>query len=235
MGQYSTIAGLMVLLAWEYAAQRTILAPSRYWHARVAALVALWFLMVKLPLGAARKHFDFPYTLDLISEQPVLVQAAAGLLLVTFLRYWLHRLKHENSFLWRHLHQLHHSATRIECLTSFYKHPLELLLTALVTLFGLFFVLNVTFQAFALVVGTIKFLDMFQHSNVSTPRWMGFLLHRPESHSVHHKADHHRDNYCEIPLWDQVFGTFQNPAAAAERAGFGAEEEDKVFRRTLFY
>src|SRR5438128_651613 len=44
----------------------------------------------------------------------------------TFVYYWWHRYRHESQFLWRTLHQIHHSARRLEILTSFYKHPVEI-------------------------------------------------------------------------------------------------------------
>ena len=53
--------------------------------------------------------------------------AALGYLVITFVYYWWHRARHEVPFLWRWLHQVHHSPRRLETLTTFYKHPLEIL------------------------------------------------------------------------------------------------------------
>jgi sterol desaturase/sphingolipid hydroxylase (fatty acid hydroxylase superfamily) len=39
----------------------------------------------------------------------------------TFVYYWWHRYRHESQFLWRTLHQIQHSARRLEIVTSFYK------------------------------------------------------------------------------------------------------------------
>src|SRR5439155_16505668 len=52
--------------------------------------------------------------------------ALAGYLASTFVYYWWHRARHRSPFLWRWFHQVHHSARRIEVVTSFYKHPLEI-------------------------------------------------------------------------------------------------------------
>jgi len=54
---------------------------------------------------------------------------------------------------------------------------------------------------------------VFQHANLKTPRWVGYLVQRPESHAVHHERGVHAYNYSDLPLWDMVFGTFRNPAA----------------------
>jgi sterol desaturase/sphingolipid hydroxylase (fatty acid hydroxylase superfamily) len=53
--------------------------------------------------------------------------AILGYFVITFVYYWWHRWRHEVPFLWRWLHQVHHSPARIEIITSFYKHPLEML------------------------------------------------------------------------------------------------------------
>ena len=49
----------------------------------------------------------------------------------TFFFYWWHRLRHVNGF-WRVFHQIHHSPSRIEVLTSFYKHPIEIAADSLI-------------------------------------------------------------------------------------------------------
>ena len=70
------------------------------------------------------------------AEQLGAVPAAAlGYLAITFVFYWWHRARHEVPLLWRWLHQVHHSAARIEVATSFYKHPVEILLNSLLSSF----------------------------------------------------------------------------------------------------
>lgn len=66
----------------------------------------------------------------------------------------------------------------------------------------------------------VAFSVAFQHANVRTPRWLGYLVQRPESHAVHHERGIHRYNYSDLPLWDIVFGTFRNPARWAGEVGF---------------
>jgi Fatty acid hydroxylase len=44
----------------------------------------------------------------------------------------VHRLRHQRGF-WQVFHQIHHSASRIEILTSFYKHPVEILTNSITT------------------------------------------------------------------------------------------------------
>ena len=55
-----------------------------------------------------------------------LPDALLGYVALTFVYYWWHRARHEVAFLWRWVHQVHHSASRLEVLTSFSKHPVEI-------------------------------------------------------------------------------------------------------------
>jgi sterol desaturase/sphingolipid hydroxylase (fatty acid hydroxylase superfamily) len=64
------------------------------------------------------------------------------------------------------------------------------------------------------------FCSMFQHTNIRTPHWLGYIVTRPESHAVHHQRGVHAYNYGDIPLFDIVLGTFRNPREWQEEAGF---------------
>jgi len=61
---------------------------------------------------------------------------------------------------------------------------------------------------------------MFQHLNVRTPQWLGYVIQRPESHSGHHERGIHARNYSDLPFWDIVFGTFHNPREFTGECGF---------------
>jgi sterol desaturase/sphingolipid hydroxylase (fatty acid hydroxylase superfamily) len=63
-------------------------------------------------------------------------------------------------------------------------------------------------------------LSLFQHWNVRTPRWLGWLLPRPEMHALHHERGVHGRNYGDLPLWDLFFGTWVNPPVFDGRVGF---------------
>jgi sterol desaturase/sphingolipid hydroxylase (fatty acid hydroxylase superfamily) len=54
-----------------------------------------------------------------------------GYFIATFVFYWWHRLRHENDFFWRYFHQIHHSPQRLEVITSFYKHPQEMMVNSI--------------------------------------------------------------------------------------------------------
>jgi sterol desaturase/sphingolipid hydroxylase (fatty acid hydroxylase superfamily) len=78
----------------------------------------------------------------------------------------------------------------------------------------------------AALAGVIGFVvALYQHWNVRTPRWTGFLIQRPEAHMLHHERGVHARNFGDLPLWDMVFGTYDNPVGlrADFRVGFEPE------------
>lgn len=144
---------------------------------------------------------------------------------ITFVYYWWHRARHEVPFLWRWLHQLHHSPQRLETVTSFYKHPLEIAANGVLSSAILYLLVGVGPGAASLAVLLTGLAELFYHWNVRTPWWLGFVVQRPESHCVHHQAGLHAWNYADLPLWDALFGTLRNPRRWRGACGFGASEQ----------
>jgi sterol desaturase/sphingolipid hydroxylase (fatty acid hydroxylase superfamily) len=150
--------------------------------------------------------------------------AAAGYVVITFVYYWWHRWRHEVDLLWRWFHQVHHSPQRIEVITSFYKHPFELLANGVLTSAVLYGVVGLGPAAASLAVTATGLAELFYHWNVATPHWIGFLVQRPESHCVHHQEGLHSYNFADLPVWDWLFGTLRNPRRWDARCGFGDAE-----------
>jgi sterol desaturase/sphingolipid hydroxylase (fatty acid hydroxylase superfamily) len=150
-----------------------------------------------------------------------------GLVATDFIIYWFHRLRHRVPLLWR-LHQMHHSAERLDTASAFYFHPLETVLFAVVTTFGAGLLFGVHPLAAALIGYFGFFVSVFTHANVRTPRWLGYVLQRPEGHAIHHQRGVHAFNYGALALWDLVFGTFRNPATFVEETGFWPGASGKV-------
>jgi sterol desaturase/sphingolipid hydroxylase (fatty acid hydroxylase superfamily) len=153
-----------------------------------------------------------------------------GYVAITFVYYWWHRARHEVPFLWRHLHQVHHSPARIEVLTSFYKHPLEICANAWLSSTVLVVALGLPAASAAIVVAITGVAELVYHWNVRTPRWVGWLFQRPEMHRRHHERGHHRDNYSDLPVWDLLFGTFDNPRDTPRLCGFAQQRERELVR-----
>jgi len=160
-------------------------------------------------------------------------QGVIGYLVITFVFYWWHRARHESSFLWRWFHQVHHSPSRVEILTTFYKHPFELIADSILCSAILFLGLGSSPEGAAIAVLLSAFGELFYHWNVKTPYWLGFIFQRPESHCLHHARNIHGYNYSDLPLWDMLFGTFHNPRNWNGDCGLG-DPCEKNLKKLLF-
>ena len=154
------------------------------------------------------------------SALPFWVQVVAGFLVLQFLVYAWHRTMHNVQPLWRWFHQMHHSAERVDIWGAFYFHPLDMIGWAMVGSMALVLGIGLTAEAAILVAVLATFCSMFQHANIRAPRWLGYFVTRPESHSVHHQREVHAYNYGDIPLFDILFGTFRNPKEFTGEVGF---------------
>lgn len=152
----------------------------------------------------------------------------AGYLVLSGLMYAWHRTLHNVALLWRLTHQLHHSPQRIDIPGSVLFHPTEMVAQVLLQLFVTLIVLGLDPLAAALTGYVAAFYGMFQHWNVHTPRWLGYLIQRPEAHCEHHRLGVHAFNYGDLPIWDLLLGTFRNPAHFEGRCGFEAPADRRL-------
>ena len=83
---------------------------------------------------------------------PDFASAVIAYLLLTFIYYVWHRVRHDSYFLWNTLHQFHHSPSRIETITSFYKHPLEIVVNSILIGSVVFILLGLSVEAGAQVL-----------------------------------------------------------------------------------
>jgi len=158
----------------------------------------------------------------------LIVDALVGYVVINFIYYWWHRARHEIPILWRYLHRVHHSACRLEVLTSFYKHPVEILINGFLSSAILYSLLGLDAASTGLALLIAGAAELVYHWNVKTPRWLGYLIQRPESHCIHHLRGWHRSNYSDLPLWDMLFGTFENPRGQPTPCGFGPAAERQL-------
>lgn len=226
------IAGLMVLIERLWPGQA--LPTVRLWWLRIA-LVNLAQLGIVIVAGLTWDRWLSRISLiDLNSHLGVWGSAAVAYFVSTFIYYFWHRLRHESDFFWRLCHQLHHSPRRIEVLASFYKHPVEILINSVLGALIVFALLGLSVEAAAIYTVMTAVAEYFYHWNIRTPRWLGWLIQRPESHRVHHRYQHHSQNYADLPLWDWLFGTLHNPLDSPQRCGFTPKREQRVAEMLAF-
>ena len=161
-------------------------------------------------------------------DWPAPLAGLVAYLSITFVFYWWHRWRHTIRPLWLVLHQVHHSPQRIETITSFYKHPLEILTNACIMGSLHFMLLGVEVEAAAWSLIYASIGEYLYHMNISTPHWWGYFFQRPEMHRIHHMRGHHRQNFSDLPLWDMLFGTYHNPRRSEAHCGFADDGEVKL-------
>jgi sterol desaturase/sphingolipid hydroxylase (fatty acid hydroxylase superfamily) len=204
----------------------------RSWAWRLQGFV--WFMLGGALFGNAPKLWA-----GWAAEHSLLDSSALGLwgaplavLVANFIGYGWHRLRHSVPLLWR-FHQLHHSADRLDVSGAFMFHPVETVAVAFLFSVTSSLILGISPEA-AAVAGTFGFFcATFTHANIRTPRWLGFIVQRPESHSVHHERGVHASNYGDVPIYDMLFGTFKNPAERATEVGFYDGSAQRVGRMLL--
>lgn len=155
-------------------------------------------------------------------------------LVITFVFYWWHRWRHTINVLWLLLHQIHHSPQRIETITSFFKHPVEIVFNSLIIGAVNFIALGLDMKSAGWCLLFTAIGEYFYHMNIKTPHWLGYIFQRPEMHRIHHERSKHYNNFSDLPIWDMLFGTFKNPKTMYEQCGFKPEREKKLLDMLIF-
>jgi sterol desaturase/sphingolipid hydroxylase (fatty acid hydroxylase superfamily) len=218
---------------------------ERLWPANALPRVRAWWgriLLVNITqLGmvlCAGVSWDLWFQkFSVFKIQPALNDWAAGFaayLISTLVYYGWHRVRHESRFFWLLCHQLHHSPRRIEILTSFYKHPVEIFFNAILSSAIVYGLLGCSIHAAAVYLLVTALAEYFYHWNIRTPTWLGHVIQRPESHRIHHQYQHHTHNYGDLPVWDKLFGTFRNADQTPVTCGFDSWREDRFTDMLVF-
>lgn len=160
--------------------------------------------------------------------------ALAGLLIYEAGVYFWHRGMHGSNLLWRGFHQMHHSAERLDTYGAFWFSPLDMIGWTVLSSLCLTLIVGITPEAATRVLYITTFLGIFQHANLRTPRWLGYFVQRPESHSHHHERGVHARNYSDLPLFDLLFGTFHNPQDFAPETGFYQGASNRLLAMLTF-
>ncbi len=222
-----TLAVTLLFLAAERIWPGRELPNAPGWYARallfngfqLAITVATNNLWIKLAGGIS--------LLNLSALKMPVLEGFIGWFVGSFFFYWWHRLRHASGF-WQVFHQIHHSPARIEALTSFYKHPVEIFSDALLAAVVLYLFCGVSIEGaiwFNFFAATGEY---FYHANLRTPSWARYIIQTPELHSIHHERDVHRFNFSDLPIWDRLFGTYRDATDFAPACGFPNHNERKI-------
>ena len=149
-----------------------------------------------------------------LSSFPPLAGFIASVFIYEWFHYAYHRfIAHGNDKGWRFAHQMHHAAESLDAFGANFLHPLDVFAFTTIGVLVTIPLLGLSLESALLLNFWLVFNAMFQHANVATPRWIGFLIQRPESHAIHHRRGAHKYNYANLPLIDLLLGTLRNPSA----------------------
>lgn len=222
----------LCMLLWEKLRPARALPPVRLWELRGFAAFAAYFLVSSyLPFLV-----QGPLSRVALFDARALGTLGGGLiayLVYELLLYVWHRALHEVDGLFLSFHQLHHSAERLDVSGAFWFGPLDMVGFTLLSVLALSLVL-VTPQAGVLFMLMATLSSVFQHANLRTPYWLGWFVQRPEMHSVHHARGYHRNNYADLPLYDMLLGTYENPRGFAAESGYSPGASSRVLEMLAF-
>src|SRR5678815_5727921 len=104
----------------------------RTWPLRVVAINVVQLGIVLLAGVSWERWLSSASLFHLSKYVPATLGGFIAYFIATFIFYWWHRWRHESDLLWLGFHQIHHSPQRIEVITSFYKHPLEMMVNSII-------------------------------------------------------------------------------------------------------
>ena len=228
-----TIIATIVFLSLERILPGRKLPNSKGWYFRALSINLIQILIILVTNKMWLNIFNGISFFSLSNIKIPLLEGFIGYIVGTFFFYWWHRIRHMK-FFWNIFHQIHHSPKRIEVVTSFYKHPLEILANSFLSALILYILLGVSLEGafwfnFFAAVG-----EYFYHSNFRSPKWLKYIIQTPELHSIHHKLNVHKYNFSDLPLWDKLFGKYKDTEKFSKKCGFPNNNERKIWKMLIF-
>ncbi len=230
----TVIAMFIGLYVWEKLFPRNKNLPAVK-HATIRGLIAFsvfFYLSSYLPI--LTDGFLAQYQIINLSGLPLIAQILIGLFIYQLFLYSWHRSIHKSDRLWKVFHQMHHSSERLDIPSTFYFSPMDMIAFTVLGSIVFALVMGVSPQAATVIILTLNFLSIFQHANIRTPQWLGYIIQRPEQHAVHHERGVHQHNYSDFPVYDLIFGTFSNPKAFDGQSGFYDGASVRVTEMMMF-
>jgi len=155
-----------------------------------------------------RQYLGFLTVASVVEWHPA-AQFAVGVLVADFARWFSHFLRHKVPFFWR-FHALHHSQRDLNLFTDARVHPVDRMVSAMITTLVLLSVGNSAPVIMAWLVFETVYPKLY-HANIRIDFGpLRYVLVTPQSHRVHHSVEpeHHDRNFGFIfSFWDWLFGT----------------------------
>ena len=134
--------------------------------------------------------------------------------------YISHLLLHKNTYLYKNIHKIHHKFKYPSCITTFYQHPVDMVLSNLLPTIITMYIIPVkptyfqyimisTYKVFSEISGHLgKYTKSISFSQfIWLPKMLNIEL------KIEHHDLHHSNNNCNygkrFSLYDKIFGTFK--------------------------
>ena len=151
--------------------------------------------------------FDF-FEVSSFSLLVILFQVLFAFIIDDLYFYFMHRWMHENKFILRKIHSIHHRATTPFPLEYLYGHPFEWIMGMFGVVFGfglILLVMPINIYAFWLFGALRNLHEIHIHSDLKLP----FISKIPFISETKHHDDHHAKltgNYSSTFTWmDRIF------------------------------
>jgi sterol desaturase/sphingolipid hydroxylase (fatty acid hydroxylase superfamily) len=203
------------------------------WYLRSIVINILQFSLVFVAGATWNAWFQGWSLFEFSNVAHPIIEGLAFWFVGTFVFYWWHRLRHHRGW-WVAFHQVHHSPTRIEALTAFYKHPIEMVTNSILISAIIFLLFGGSLEAAAWYNVFAVLGEFLYHANIRTPKWFGYFIQRPEHHSIHHQLGVHSYNFGDITWWDRLFGTFKEAETFVKKNGFKKPHDTRLWDMLLF-
>jgi sterol desaturase/sphingolipid hydroxylase (fatty acid hydroxylase superfamily) len=172
-----------------------------------------------------------------IASQPLWLQGFEVIFVGDFLGYWSHRAFHKIPALWPY-HAVHHSSENIDWMASARVHPIDTIISRLITTVPFFFI-GIAQNVLAPYVVFLSLYPIYLHANVA---WdygpFRYLIASPAFHRWHHTAEQaglDKNLAGLFPLFDAIFGTLYFPRRASTRYGlYNDRMSDNIFAQLAY-
>ncbi|SMD32250.1 Sterol desaturase/sphingolipid hydroxylase, fatty acid hydroxylase superfamily [Reichenbachiella faecimaris] len=221
---YLIISGLFL---YEAIFPARPLPSMKYWRIR-GLLFFLVFILFTSYAPLLWDDFLSSYQLIDLSHLNLWIQTFMAIFLFELVQYGWHISMHKSNFFFRVSHQLHHSVERLDVSSAFMFSFNDMIGLSLISSLCFSLIMGLSPQAITNMIFFTTFLGVFQHANIHTPQWLGYIIQRPESHTVHHARGIHAYNYTDLPIIDILFGTFKNPKTFEHQTGYYDDASSRI-------
>jgi len=166
-------------------------------------------------------------------QPPAWVAIPIAIVALDLVVYLQHVLFHSIPALMR-LHSVHHADPDFDLTTGVRFHPLEILISTLLKLAAVA-ALGAPVLAVLCFELLLNATAMFNHANVSLPRWLESWVRRlvvtPDMHRIHHSVIEAERNsnygFC-LSLWDRLLGTYTQAARGHLDIGLSTWKDERI-------